>query len=318
VVEGLVQVQAQPDRRARTGYVMVVSAALLWAVNGTVAKVLLLGGIPAAELSQLRAGGAFLGLLVVVLLTRPATLRVPRRELPLIAVYGLVGFALVQLLYLVALRYLEVGIALLLEFTAPLFVALWARFGAHEHVRRRVWAAIALSLAGLALVAQVGQGGGLSPVGVAAALGAAVALAVYFVLGEHIVRGRDPVSLTCLAFGFATLFWAVVRPWWRFPFDKLGDDVDLLGRLSGHTAPVWLLVLWFVVLGTIVPFTLSIGALRHLRATQVGVVGMVEPVAAAAVAYWWLGESLTPVQVAGGIVVLVGVVLAETARTTIS
>jgi drug/metabolite transporter (DMT)-like permease len=314
MVEGLVPVHVAPDRRTRTGYAMVVTAALLWAVNGSVSKVMLVGGMPTQDLAELRAAGAFVGLLVVVLLTRPETLRMSRREVPRIAVYGLVGFALVQLLYFVALQRLEVGIALLLEFTAPLFVALWARFGAHERVRRRVWAALALSLTGLALVAEVWRGATLDALGVAAALGAALSLALYLVLGERIVGERDPVSLTCLAFGFAALFWTVVRPWWGFPSGTLSAQVSLLGHLASVMVPMWLLALWLVVLGTIVPFILSIGALRHLRATQVGVVGMVEPVAAAVVAYWWLGEELGAAQVVGGAVVLVGVVLAETAR----
>jgi drug/metabolite transporter (DMT)-like permease len=317
VVEGLVPVAVAPalDRRARTGYVMVVTAALLWAVNGTVSKVMLVGGMPAADLAELRATGAFVCLLVVVLLTAPATLRMTRRELPSIAVYGLVGFVLVQLLYFVAIKRLEVGIALLIEFTAPVFVALWARFVLHEQVRRRVWAALALAVGGLALVAQVLSGGGaLDPVGVLAAFGAALALTVYFLLGEHIVVWRDPVSLTCLAFGFTALFWAVVRPWWRFPSHLLGSDISLLGNVADKHLPMWVLALWLVVLGTVVPFSLSVGALRHLRAAQVGVVGMLEPVAASVVAFLWLGEDLALVQILGGAVVLVGVVLAETAR----
>ena len=304
-----------PDRRARTGYLMVVTAALLWAVNGTVSKVMLLGGMPATDLTELRASGAFACLLVLVLATAPAALRITRRELPAIAVYGLVGFAAVQLLYFVALQRLEVGIALLIEFTAPVFVAVWARFVLHQSVRGQVWAALALSLGGLAVVAQVWHGGTLDTLGVLAALGAAVSLAVYFLLGEHIVAHRDPVSLTCLAFGCSALFWAAARPWWRFPFHLLGGDVPLLGHLHGHRLPLWLLAGWLVLFGTVVPFSLSIGALRHLRAAQVGVVGMVEPVAASVVAFAWLGEELTWAQVVGGGVVLVGIVLAETARS---
>ncbi len=309
-----VAVQVQPDRRARTGYVMVVTAALLWAVNGTVSKVMLVGGMPASDLAELRATGAFVCLLAIVLVTAPRTLRMTRRELPAVAVYGLVGFVFVQLLYFVAIRRLEVGIALLIEFTAPVFVALWARFVLKEPVRGRVWAALALSVGGLSLVAQVWQGGTLDGIGVLAAFGAAVSLAVYFLLGEHNVGRRDPVSLTCLAFGFTTAFWAVVRPWWRFPYELLGRDISLLGNLADRQLPMWVPAAWLIVLGTVVPFTLSVGALRHLRAAQVGLVGTVEPVAASVVAFLWLGEQLGTVQIVGGAVVLVGVVVAETAR----
>jgi drug/metabolite transporter (DMT)-like permease len=80
------------------------------------------------------------------------------------------------------------------------------------------------------------------------------------------------------------------------------------------TVPVGALALWGIVLGTIVPFSLSIAALKHLPATTVGIVATFEPVAAAIVAWAWLGEALVAVQIAGGVVVLVGIVLAETSR----
>ena len=293
---------------------MVVTAALLFGINGTVSKVMLIGGMPAQELTELRSTGAFLILLLIVLATRPATLRVPFRDLPLIAAYGIAGIAATQWLYFIAIKRLPVGIALLLEFTAPLLVALWARFVMKEPVRRRVWVALALSLSGLAVVAEIWGGLRLDGIGVAAGVAAAFVLCLYFVLGEHMVGQRDPVSLTCLAFGFAALFWAVLRPWWRFPFSLLGKDISLLGNVEHVHVPMWVMAIWLVVMGTIVPFTLSIASLGHLRARQVGMVGMVEPVAATVVAYVWLAESLGPAQLIGGAVVLFGVILAETAR----
>jgi drug/metabolite transporter (DMT)-like permease len=314
VVEGIVPANVMPDRRRGLGYFMVIAAALLFALNGTVSKVMLIGGMPAPELAQLRSAGAFVGLLVIVLLTRPSTLRIPRRELPVIVVYGVLGFAFVQWLYFIAIKRLPVGIALLLEFTAPLLVALWARFVMKERLRRRVWVALALSLSGLAVVAQVWGGLTLDGLGVAAGITAAFSLSLYFLLGEHMVGGRDPVSLTCLAFGFASLFWAVLKPWWNFPFALLDRTVSLLGNYSDVHAPMWLMSISLVVLGTILPFTLSIASLRHLRARQVGVVGMVEPVAATVIAFLWLAESLGPAQIIGGCVVIVGVILAETSR----
>jgi drug/metabolite transporter (DMT)-like permease len=314
VVEVALQVSDPPDRRRTLGLVMVVSSALLFGLNGSVSKVMLLGGFPAEKLTELRSTGAFLGLLLIVLLTRPRTLRVPLRELPVIAAYGILGVAATQWLYFIAIKRLPVGIALLLEFTAPLLVALWARFVMHEAVRRRVWLALALSLSGLAVVAQVWGGLRLDGIGVAAGITAAFVLCLYFVLGEHVVSERDPVSLTCLAFGFASVFWAILQPWWTFPFSLLGKHVSLLGHYSSVHVPLWLLSLSLIVLGTIVPFTLSIASLRHLRARQVGLVGMVEPVAATIIAYGWLAETLGPAQIIGGAVVIGGVILAETSR----
>jgi drug/metabolite transporter (DMT)-like permease len=69
-----------------------------------------------------------------------------------------------------------------------------------------------------------------------------------------------------------------------------------------------------IVVGTIIPFLLLVGALRHISATRAGVTAMFEPVAGALVAYAWLGESLTATQLVGGAIVLAGILLAQTAR----
>ena len=88
----------------------------------------------------------------------------------------------------------------------------------------------------------------------------------------------------------------------------------LLGRLEGLHAPVWLLLAYVVVLGTVVPFVLMITALHHIPATRATVVAMLEPVLAAVVAFAWLGERLGALQILGGLLVLAGIVLGQTAR----
>ena len=293
---------------------MTLAAAMLFAVNGAVSKVILSSDVPAPRLTELRTTCAFVGLGAGLALFAPHRLRLSRAELPLLAAYGVIGFALVQWLYFVTIHRLPIGIGLLLEFTAPVLVALWARFGWRERVRRRVWAALALTLVGLALVAQVWSGLSLDGIGVIAGLAAAAALAVYYVVGEHGVGRRDPLSLVCYSLLFAALFWAVVQPWWGFPFGELGDATSLHGRLAGTDVSVWALCIWMIVLGSIVPFSLSIAALRHLPATTVGIVATFEPVAASVVAWVWLQESLDVAQLVGGAVVLAGIVLAETSR----
>jgi drug/metabolite transporter (DMT)-like permease len=105
-----------------------------------------------------------------------------------------------------------------------------------------------------------------------------------------------------------------VQPWWTYPFEELTQETSLLGNLDHLSAPVWTLALWTIVLGTIAPFALTIGALRHLAATRVGITMTFEPVAASIVAWAWLGETLSAVQILGGAVVLTGILLAQTAR----
>jgi drug/metabolite transporter (DMT)-like permease len=293
---------------------MVLAAAALFGINGTVAKVALSSGLSSLRLTEARSAGACAGLVVVALLRRPASLRVARRELPRLALFGCVGVALVQLTYFLAIHRLAIAIALLIQYLGPLLVAIHARMIGHEHVRRRVWAALGLSLAGLTLMVQLWTGVTLDGLGIFFAFLGALAYAAYLLLAEREVAARDTISLMAWGFFFSTLFWSVVQPWWSFPGRIAGRTVSLQGSLGGVHAPVWTLVLWIVVLGTIVPFSLVVGALRHVSATRAGVTAMVEPVVATVVAWAWLRESLTPAQLCGAAVVLVGIGLAQTAR----
>jgi drug/metabolite transporter (DMT)-like permease len=315
MVEPIVAIPGEPhERRPVLGYAMVAIAATLFAVNGTVSKVILGSGISAERLTEVRCAGALVGLLLLACATRPASLRASLRELPLLIALGVGGLALVQWSYFFAIHRLEIGIALLIQFVGPIFVALWARFVFREPVRQRIWLALAFALGGLTLIVEVWHHGRLSGAGVAAAALAAVTYAAYILLAEQGVRTRDPISLSAWGFLFATAFWSVLTPWWSFPAGRLDDDVSLLGNLASSHLPVWLLMLWMIVLGTIVPFLLVVGALRHIVATRAGITGMLEPVVAILVAWAWLAESLEPVQLVGAGLTLAGICFAQTAR----
>ena len=301
-------------RRPLVGYGMVLVAAALFGVNGSVAKVALSSGMSSLRLTEARCAGACVGLLLIVLARSPAALRISRAEVLRLAVFGVCGVALVQLFYFLAIHRLAIGIALLIQYLGPLLVAIYARTFGHEHVRRRIWAALALSLTGLALMVELWQGVALDGLGVVFALISAVIFAAYLLLAEYEVGLRDPVSLMAWGFFFATVFWTVVQPWWSFPVGRVARTVSLQGRLADWHLPVWALVLWVVVLGSIVPFVLIVGALRHVSATRVGIAAMLEPVVATVVAWAWLRETLTPVQLAGAGVVLAAILLAQTAR----
>jgi drug/metabolite transporter (DMT)-like permease len=302
------------ERRPAVGYAMVIAAATLWAVNGTVSKIILQSGPSTWQVAELRVTGAALVLLVVLAVARRDLLRVRRSELPLLILFGVAGLTFVQLFYLVAIRRLPIGIALLVQYIAPVLVALYARFVVREQVRRRMWGALALSLCGLVLVLRIWSGVTLDRLGVGAALAAALAFALYLLLAERSVVRRHPVSLLTFGLLFATVFWALVQPWWRFPFGTLGNTVSLEGHLAHVHVPLALLAGYMVVLGTVVPFALLVTALRHISATSAGLVAMLEPVVATAVAAVWLGESLGGIQLVGGALVLVAVALAQTAR----
>jgi drug/metabolite transporter (DMT)-like permease len=307
-----------PSRSARPlrGYALYLVAALLFAVNGIVVKAMLLAGLEAADLSQLRATGSFLILLAFVALTNRPSLRIRRAELPLLVAYGVVGIAFTQFLYFVSIMTIPIGIALLIEFTSPLMVAVWFRFGYGYPTKRIVWVALGTALLGLAIVGQVWSGLTLDPFGVLCAFGAAVSVSFYFIAGDRQVRGpdrRDPVSLTMWGMGFAALFWALVQPVWDFPFATLGGTIQLAGD-GGPVVPVVVPLLWMVVPGTLVPFSLVVLSMQHLRASQASVMGMTEPIIASVIAWLVLGQTLEAAQIVGGFIVLGSVLVVERNR----
>jgi len=302
-----------------TGYTLYLIAAVLFSLNGTVSKSILLTGMDPERLSQLRVTAAFLILLIFIAVFRPSALKLRRSEIPLLLAYGIFGVAMTQYLYFLALVYLPVGISLLIEFTAPLMVALWMRFAWKEPTRKTVWLALGMAIAGLALVAQVWLGFTLNSTGVLAAFGAAVSLSIFYLLGDKQLRvpePRDPVSLTMWAFAAAALFWAILQPWWTFPWELLSGDTEPLGSI-GFQLPLWLMSTSMVITGTVLPFWLVLASMKYLRASQASTVGLTEPLFATIIAWVLLGESLTFIQLIGGALILFGVFLAENSRSKV-
>jgi drug/metabolite transporter (DMT)-like permease len=302
------------ERRPAIGYAMALSAGTLFALNGTVSKVILKSGLSSLRLTEVRCTGALIGLALILLVTRPESLRTNRHELLYLAAFGVFGVALVQLFYFLAIHRLEIGVSLLIQYLGPMFVALFARFVLKQKVRRRIWVALALALTGLTLVVDLWHGVSLDGLGVIFSLCSAVTFAGYMLLAERAVGKRDPISLLCWGFFFAAVFWAIAQPWWSFPFDVPGTTVSLLGNLSDLHLPIWVLLAWMIVPGTIIPFFLIVGSMRHITATRAGILAMVEPVVASLVAYGWLDETLGATQLVGGAIVLSGILLAQSAR----
>jgi len=290
---------------------MVLAASLLFAVNGTVSKLVMASGLDSLHLVEIRCLAAAVVFFALAALRSPASLAIGRRELGFIAGYGTVGVAMVQWLYFAAIVRMPVSISLLIEFTAPVLVALWVRFVRRRPVRNRIWAALGLVVVGLVLVARVWAGLTLDGLGLLFSVLAAGSLAIYYLLGEAGLAGRDPFSLAAWSFGAAAVFWAVLLPWWWFPFEKLTTPVEVVGA----SVPAGLLVVWVVLLGTVAPFGLVLTGLSRIGATRTGLLGTAEPPLAGLIAWLAMGEHLTPVQIVGGAVVLAGIVLAETART---
>jgi drug/metabolite transporter (DMT)-like permease len=288
----------------------------MFGLNGPVSKVVLAHGLGSRQLTEVRVTGAFVVLTAILLATRPRTLMASPRQVVYLVLFGLLGLNAVQLLYFLAIHELPVGVALLVEYLAPVIVALYARFWLGERSGRRLWAALALVVLGLALMVEIFSGSLTLPgLGLTYAFMAAFAYAVYILMTEHVIAERPPVATICWGFGVAAVFWAVANPWWDFPWGSLGDRVSLGGQLHGVSLPLAALVVYVVVAGTLIPFALLVTALHALPASRVTLLSTWEPVAGGLIAWAWLGESLSAGQIAGAVLVLAGILLAESATS---
>ena len=293
------------------GVAMYLIAAFLFALNGSIAKAQIEAGLNAVQVTEIRTLGCALVLLVVLALTKPASLKVRRSEVPFLLVFGILAYLLTPFLFFLSVSLLPVAIAALLAFLAPVLVALWLRFVKHEPAGRSIWVALALVVGGLLLVSQVWSGMTLSPLGVLYGLLTAAALAAYLLLGEEGAKRRDVMSLAFWGFAIATITWSILAPWWNFPWSILGTTTSMLdGALTG--IPVWSLVLVMIVV-SVVPFVLVLMSLQRIGAQRGGILGTTEPVWAAIIAFVLLGEVISPTQGLGGLIVLAGVIVAELA-----
>jgi drug/metabolite transporter (DMT)-like permease len=268
------------------------------------------------RLAQVRALGTFFLLFLITFIQDRNSLKAERREIPTLIFYGVFGYAMVQLGYFIGIsRGVPLSLVLIIEFTAPIWIVLWIKFVRKSVVAKDMWVAIALSLLGLIMVAKVWQGFAFDLIGSLGALGAAMALAVYFLMSQSQGTKRSAQAMVVWGMGVAGLFWSLVLPIWNFPTAIFTTEINLQGRFSDYSAPGWLLIAYIIVFGTLVPYLFVVGGIRRLSASTSSVIGMLEPVLAGAFAWIWLSQSWTAIQLFGGFIVLIGIYIADRAKT---
>lgn len=297
-----------PERRgARSvglGYALVATAAALWALNGSIARFLLDDGVDAFRLAQLRSLLTFAILALVLALARPALLCVRREDLPRLAFLGIAGLAGVHATYFFAIDRLQIGVALTIQYVAPLLVLVWLRVALGRRVPRTLWLAAALSLAGCFLVVRAWDAGSLDGLGLLAAVASAAAFATYLVASERAGHHYPTVTTLAYAVGFASLFWAFAQPLWSFPLEHF--------RSPGNVA----LGAGVAIVGTLLPFLCMVEALRHVPASRAAVIASLEPALAAVIAWIVHDEALSAGQIAGGLVVVAAVIWVQSQRVS--
>jgi len=302
------------NRRAGIGATAVSFAALMFGLNASTVKVILATGITPEFLVLFRAifTASIAGF--ILLLTNRKAFRVESKDIPLLIVYGIIGIAMMQWSYSNAVSRLPIAVALLIEYTAIVIVPLVALILFKEKIKARLWVGIGAVLVGLAIVSNIWDSH-LDPIGVAWACMAAICVSVYFLIGEHTQRKRDAMSTLFYTFAVAAVFWAIINMFNPSKIPDINKIVSLSGNLAGVLWPTWVALLWLGIMGSFVPMYLDYIALGNLSATAVGIIATSETVFASAFAWVWLGESMTTLGVIGGLIVIAGIILAETSRT---
>ena len=303
------------NRNPAVGITAVSFAALMFGFNASSVKIILGTEISPEQLVLFRAAITALIAGIVLFFTNKKAFKISKKELPVLVFYGIFGIALMQWSYSNAVSLLPISVALLIEYTAIVIVPLVSLLLFKEKVRPRLWFGIAAVLVGLAIVSNVWNSD-LNPAGVAWAFMAAGCLSIYFLIGEHTQRKRDAMSTLFYTFAVAAVFWAIMNLINPGKVININLDFNLGGNLSGISMPVWAGLLWIGIMGSFVPMLLDYIALGNLSATAVGVIATAETVFATVFAWAWLNESMTTLEVIGGLIVVAGIILAETSRTS--
>ncbi|MDP9640718.1 drug/metabolite transporter (DMT)-like permease [Actinopolyspora lacussalsi] len=290
-------------RRLRgLGLAFAVASALFFGGSGPFAKPLLVAGLGSLQVTWLRLAGAALLMSPLLFRYRSAV-----RSAPVAVVgYGLFAVAGVQACYFGAIATIPVGVALLIEFLGPVLVLVWARFVLRRPVTPMAVIGVVLAVTGLAFVVRVWAGVALHPVGLLLGLGAAACQAAYFLLSESTASVRPSALAACGLLVGAVVMTVPARPW-RMDWSVLASRVEL----AGHELPAAFAVVWIVLVSTVFAYLTGIVAVRGLSAPIAGGVAYLEPVVATVLAWWLLHETLLPVQLFGGVLVLLGAFLAQ-------
>ena len=303
--------------KQRAGILALFLAALAFSINGIVSKLVLEAGLSPLRLAEVRSTGAFAFFLIYLLIFKRSALRFDIKALPEMLVYGIVGYAGVQYFYFVAILRMPVSVGLIIEFTAPIWIALWIRFVRKQHVPRTMWIAVFLAFSGLLLIAQVWKGLTFDAIGLIAAFLDAFALTAYFLLGEKWSKRAPTETLMLYGFGISMLFWWITLPLWTYPTEIFTQKIDLRGQAAGTLADGWMLILFVIIVGTIIPYTANLIGISKTSASSASVIGMLEPVLAGIFAWIWLSETFNAIQLVGAAAVISGIYIATKATTSI-
>ena len=294
----------------RLGLLLAVGSAFAFGSSGPFAKSLMEAGwSPTAAVTARLAGGALL-MVIFATIVKPDWIREAVQHGKTVVAYGLIPIAGAQLCYFNAVAHLSVGVALLLEYTAPILVVGWVWATTRRRPGSLTLTGVALAITGIMLVLNVFSGAHINLIGVGWALAAAVCAACYFVMSSSVAADGDGLNSITLAtagliVGAAAV--AALGATGLIPLTFTTNQAVVAGWTASWLVPVIALAL----IPTAIAYTLGIMGIARLQPRFASLVGLSEVMFAVLAAWVLLGEAVTPMQAVGGVVVLVGLALAR-------
>jgi drug/metabolite transporter (DMT)-like permease len=282
------------------GYLCVVAAALMWASSGTAGKALFDAGMSPFDLVQIRVTLASAIIFLVFLIFSRDLLRLRAKDIPFFLLLGSGVMAVVTGSYLYTISKIQVAAAILIQYLAPIFVAIFAMLFWKERPTFLKITALFLAFGGCFLVV-----GGynlellkMNLLGILGGLTSAITFAGYSLLGERAMHRYRPWTVIFYALAFSALTWHVVYP----PFTYVR---------AGYSLAQWGWIFYIAVVGTVLPFGLFFAGINHIRSTRASITATLEPIFAGFLAFMLLGERLLLLQVIGGAMVILAIVLLQ-------
>ncbi len=285
------------------GYLYILIGTTFWGVSSVVAKSLFTIGLPPAELVQIRLTLATFTLLLILIMFDRKRIIISLKDLPYFFVLGFIGLAGVQFTYYFTISKIHVGPAVLIQYLAPIWIALYAFLFQKEPLTKGK--SIALLLAVLGCYFMVGGYRmdllRLNRIGIVSGLISSLFFSFYALYGEKGLKKYDPWTLILYGFGFGAVFyWILISP--------------MKVITAGYSLKIWIAFLYIAIFSTLIPFGLYFKGIERVRATRASITATWEPVVAGITAYFVLGEILFPLQVLGGIGVIAAIVLLQMAK----
>jgi len=285
------------------GYIYLLIGTTLWGVSSVVAKSLFLMGLAPLDLVLVRLTLATFALLLFLLLFDRKRLAISPRDLPYFLIFGGLGIGANQFTFYLTISNIQVGLGVLIQYLAMIWIALYAILFQREPVTKWMIFSLALALAGCYLAV-----GGyrvdllrLNKVGILSGLLSSFIFAFYTLLGEKGLKRYDPWTLIFYAFAIGTLLYWII-----------GSPSRVIS--TAYSLNVWIAFLYIAIFSTLIPFGLFFKGIDRIRATRASITSTWEPVVAIFTAYFVLGEVLLPLQVLGGIGVILAVILLQVGR----